>query len=79
MGCTYCGTAPLWASLVGATWLAECYTIATSVAPADLIFTRTVFLKFFMLYCYLILCLNVVLLVWKKMHLSVLYLICLFN
>lgn len=66
LGCTYCGDASLWALLAWATCLVECYLIANSVAPADLIFTRTVFLKFSMLYCYLILCLNMVLLVWKK-------------
>lgn len=71
MGCTYCEAASLWASLVWATWLAECYLTDTCVAPADLIFTRTMFFKFSMLYCYLTLCLNLVLLVWKNTLISV--------
>lgn len=72
MGCTYCGVTLLWALLVWATWSAECYPIATSVAPAGFVFTRPMFLKFSVLYCYLTLCLNLFLF-GKKMHLSVLY------
>jgi len=53
--------------LVWATWLAECYLCGS----ADLIFTRTVFSEFSMLYCYLILCLNLVLLFGKNALVSV--------